>query len=242
MQYPNGHTVTMQYDGDGQMTGVTDWLGNTTQFQYDHAEEPRVRMHASPIDLAAGRRYDHDLGLRRGRPDPHIQARDAIRKPVCHASTTPARATGGSRASTSTGLGDPDHSYAYGIQARLGSYDGAPVTFDSRNNVTRLPDGSTLSYDAGDQLTSGLCGGLHRLLHLRRRRPADRLVVGRTIAELRLERRRRSVVVHRPTARPPRYTVNGDGQRVSSSRRRSLALVRVGYGAASTAVRHRCLV
>ena len=25
----------MQYDGDGQMTGVTDWLGNTTHFHYD---------------------------------------------------------------------------------------------------------------------------------------------------------------------------------------------------------------
>ena len=60
----------------------------------------------------------------------------------------------------STGLGDPDHAYSYGIQARLGSYDGSPVTFDSRSNVTRLPDGSSLSYDAGDQLTSLLRGGL----------------------------------------------------------------------------------
>ena len=30
----------MQYDGNGQMTGVTDWLGNTTQFQYDGAARP----------------------------------------------------------------------------------------------------------------------------------------------------------------------------------------------------------
>ena len=36
----------MQYDGNGQMTGVSDWLGNTSQFQYDSREgwpevEPR---------------------------------------------------------------------------------------------------------------------------------------------------------------------------------------------------------
>ncbi len=35
LTYPNGRTVTDHYDDAGQLSKVTDWLGNTTQFSYD---------------------------------------------------------------------------------------------------------------------------------------------------------------------------------------------------------------
>ncbi len=154
MQYPNGHTVTMQYDANGQMTGVTDWLGNTTQFQYDGAGR-RVKLTAVQVTLDP--RKTTTWGYDAANQIIHIKHRDANGVPYATFDYT--RAVDG-RITTvqSTGLGDPSHTYGYDIQARLGSYDGSLVGFDSRNNVTRLPDGSTLNYDAADQLTSMQAG------------------------------------------------------------------------------------
>ena len=141
----------MQYDANGQMTGETDWLGNTTHFHYDGAGN----LTASHVVGGKTTTWTYDAANRKAQ---YVhQSEDG----VTNASFDYTRAADGRITSVhSTGLGDPDHSYSYGIQARLGSYDASPVTFDSRSNVTRLPDGSSLSYDAGDQLTSMLGGGL----------------------------------------------------------------------------------
>jgi len=156
LQYANGHTVTTQYDGNGQMTRATDWLGNTTKFQYDDAARLiGLKVYDATKTYTVGDTAVYNTSLYRNAANQiiHIQARDAYGNAVASFDYT--RAPDGAITSAeSTGLGDPHHAYDYDLRARLGSYDGSPVTFDSRNNVTRLPDGSTLSYDAADQLTS----------------------------------------------------------------------------------------
>ena len=154
MQYPNGHTVTMQYDGNGQMTGVTDWLGNTTTFQYaDDASLLGLKVYDANKAYTVGDTAIYNTSLFRNAANQiiHIRARDVYGNAVASFDYT--RAADGRITSVhTTGLGQPDQSYGYDAKGRLGSENGNLVSFDSRNNVTRLPDGSTLDYDAADQL------------------------------------------------------------------------------------------
>ena len=212
LKYPNGHTVTMQYDGNGQMTGVTDWLGNTTQFQYDQAGRPH-RMLKIRVGFPAG--ATTTWGFDSANQLLHIQVRDAYGNSAASFDYT--RASDGRITSVhSTGLGDSDHSYGYGIQARLGSYDGAQVSFDSRNNVTHLSDGSDLTYDAADQLTSVQGSGLLTPFTY----DADGQRTGSSSAASSLSfawSGAGDLTSFSDNGTTTSYTTNGDGQRTSSS-------------------------
>ena len=200
--YPNGHTVTMQYDGNGQMTGETDWLGNTTHFHYDGAGN----LTASHVVGGKTTTWTYDAANR----NVHYvhQSEDG----VTNASFDYTRAADGRITSVhSTGLGDPDHSYSYGIQARLGSYDASPVTFDSRSNVTRLPDGSSLTLRRRRPAHVHARGWPRVDLQLRRRRPADRVVECRLGTELRVERSPAICPRSRQTGRPRRTRTTATG-------------------------------
>ena len=156
LQYPNGHTVTMQYDGNGQMTGVTDWLGNTSQFQYDSAGWP-VKWSLSRPDSTAGKTttWAYDAANRKV----HAVHHGADGSP--YASFDYTRAVDGRiTAVHTTGLGQADQSYGYDAKGRLGAENANLLSFDSRDNLTHLPNGSDLHYDAADQLTSMLGGGV----------------------------------------------------------------------------------
>src|SRR5262249_26045238 len=112
IQYPNGHTVTMEYDGNGQMTGVTDWLGKATKFHYDGAGN---RTSSSVND-------GNTTNWLFGADDRilHITDRDA--NGVTYASFDYTRAVDGRITSVhTTGLGQTDQSYGYDAKGRLGS-------------------------------------------------------------------------------------------------------------------------
>ncbi len=151
LQYPNGHTVAMQYDANGQMTAVTDWLGHTTQLSYDGAGNEI----ASHVVGGKTTTWAYDAANRKVHGVHHGE------NGIAYASFDYTRAVDGRiTAVDSTGLSSGPQSYSYDGNGRLGAENATPVSFDSRNNVTGLPDGSTLSYDAADQLVSRLAGGL----------------------------------------------------------------------------------
>ena len=197
LQYPNGHTVTMQYDANGQMTCVTDWLGNTTQFQYDAARDEDMASSVRLVETVHRRVKTTTWGYDAAGQTVHITCGTPTETPYATFDYTRAR-DGRITAVDSTGSADPPQTYAYDADGRLGSENANPVTFDSRDNVTGLPDGSTLSYDAADQLMSSTGGrALHRPSRYNADGRADQRVVSRLALSYGVERRRRSDVVHR---------------------------------------------
>jgi YD repeat-containing protein len=206
LQYPNGHTVTRQYDGDGQMSGVTDWLGNTVKFQYDKAGNLTRRS------VNGGNNTNWAFG-----------ADDRILHIIHDSNGTPyatfdyKRAADGRITSVhTTGLGQPDQSYTYDAKTRLGSENTNLLSFDSRDNITRLADGSTLSYDAADQLVSSQAGGLLTSYKVN----GDGERTGSSSAAQSLSygwNGAGDLTSFADNGTTTTYTVNGDGQRVSSS-------------------------
>ena len=200
----------MQYDGDGQMTGVTDWLGNTTQFQYD----------------SGGKVYDSSKTYTDGdttvrtRPVPdaanqilHITNRDANGISVRHLRLHPRRGRADHRGSQHRS-GPARQSYSYDAKGRLGSENGHRLTFDSRNNLPRSSPTDqrsattrrdqpvsmamrtdphrSFTYDANGQRTSSSSADSRPRLRLGRCRRPDLVSAGGTTAT---------------------YTSNGDGLR-----------------------------
>lgn len=218
LQYPNGHTVTMQYDANGRMTSVKDWLGNTSQFDYDAAGRlSGSRVYDPTKSYTAGDTAVYNTSLQRnaGGQVIHIQVKDAFGNATAGIDYT--RAPDGRITSVdSTGLGDPHHAYTYDANGRLASYDGSPVAFDSRDNVTQLPDGSTLNYDAADQITSMQTLGLSSTFSYDadgRRIASGSAASGRTFGW----NAAGDLTSFTDNGTTTTYTVNGDGQRMSSS-------------------------
>jgi YD repeat-containing protein len=219
LQYPNGHTVTMQYDGNGQMTSVTDWLGNTTQIHYaDDRYLLGLRVYDANKTYTAGDTAVYNTTLSRNAAGQiiHITAQDALGNAVASLDYT--RAIDGRITSVqSTGLGDPHHAYDYDSNARLTSYDGAHVAFDSRNNVTTLPNGASLSYDGADQLTAMQTPGDSSTFTYDAdgRRTSKSSAVGGPSYMWRDDGDLAAISDRSGTTTT--YTTNGDGQRMTSS-------------------------
>jgi RHS repeat-associated protein len=145
--YPNGHTVAADYDASGRLTAITDWLGHTTTFSYD--ADGQLARTGYPTSPSTTDQYEYDpagqlTGLSLG------EAGGAA--PQLGYGYT----SGGELAGiTSTGLpGDATQSYEYDDAGRLAKEGLQQLAYDLAGNVTKLPTGVQLSYDAAGQLTT----------------------------------------------------------------------------------------
>src|SRR5262249_33659225 len=115
----------------------------------------------------------------------------------------------------STGLGQSDQSYSYDTNGHLGTENANSLIWSPRSNVTQLADGSTLSYDAANELVSRQAGPIetHYSFNDDGERtgatsPVDTQSYGWNGAG--------DLPSFTDNGTTTSYTVNGDGQRVSS--------------------------
>ena len=205
----------MQYDGNGQMTGVTDWLGNTTQFQYDTREAGRPKVDDSVVRPTPSVTDRYDVGVRNAaEPDPPHHGSGRVRKPARDARLHPRERR-------------PDHQRPLDWARRPGPlvflwHPGKAWFVRRLSGHLRLteqrhapPDGSTLSYDAGDQLTSMQCGQPPATFSY----DADGRRTGSSTAASWLSygwNAAGDLTSFTANGSTTTYTINGDGQRVSS--------------------------
>lgn len=158
--YPNGKTVERTYNGDDQLTGVTDWNDNTTSFSYDADGDLTSMVYPNGFSEAGSYRLDDTVSelsdaTSKATLADYVYARDP------DASLASATATG-----TAAG---PSETYGYDDLGQLDQYPTAApggasggYAYDADGDLTATPDGSTLTYDAADELTkfAGPGGGV----------------------------------------------------------------------------------
>nr|MDQ5807335.1 hypothetical protein [Actinomycetota bacterium] len=145
LTYPNGEDVTTAYDAGGRATSVTDWLGNTTAFEYD-GDSNLVRK-AFPTTTATADEYAYDA-----------------ERQLTHATLGQSGGTlaqldytygpgGEVSAIANAGLpGGAGETYEYGLAGRLSKDGLADLAYDLAGNATKLRGKSALTYDAAGQL------------------------------------------------------------------------------------------
>lgn len=57
-------------------------------------------------------------------------------------------------AETSTGLSIPKQTYSYNKLSQVSGVNGATIGYDTAGNLTRVPGGAELAYNADDEVTS----------------------------------------------------------------------------------------
>lgn len=143
--YPNGRTVNRGHDATGRFDSVTDWLGNTTRFGYD--ANSNLVSEAFGNGTTATSTYDNSdrlTGIAHAGP------------PGALAGFGYTRTASGLLASTdSSGVAQPDESYAYTQLDELAAVSTSAGTktlsYDPAGNITRLLSGASQTYDAGSQ-------------------------------------------------------------------------------------------
>ena len=140
-------TVTYGYGTAGEMTSVTDWLGHTTAFSFDHGGY--LTTTAFPNADTATESYD-TTGAVSG----------VSLAPSAHPATTLATITYTRNATeqvtkeADTGDLSVTRSYGYDQSARLSTTGTHAVGYDARTDLTTLPNGATATYyDAGDLIS-----------------------------------------------------------------------------------------
>jgi RHS repeat-associated protein len=149
MQYPNGHSVSYQYDAAGRMTQLTDWVSGTAMtFGYD--TDGDLTTQTNPNGTSVSQTYDRDDRLT-GITD----SAGSTTMASFQYSLTPG---GANQATTTTGTPQVNQTYGYDARDELhtvtGGSDAGTYTFDAENRLTGLPNGATLAYDDSDQLQS----------------------------------------------------------------------------------------
>jgi RHS repeat-associated protein len=141
LTYPNGKNVTRAYDGDGSLTGVTDWLGGASTFGYDGGGRLATLTAPNGVTSTIG----HDAPGR------------TTGITVANGGTTLAGladtwdAAGQLSGETSAGLG-PDRGFGYDPDGRLTTDTGTTYAYDNAGQLTSNA-GTTQAYDAAGQLT-----------------------------------------------------------------------------------------
>jgi RHS repeat-associated protein len=144
LTYPSGNTVNRSYDGAGQLTAVTDWLGNTTRFGYD--ANGNLATEAYPNGVQAVSAYNNANQLT------SITDKTASATLASFAYTRDNK--GQLTATAETGAVQGTHDYSYTQLSQLASENTAPYSYDTAGNLTKLANGTTQSFNAGDELTT----------------------------------------------------------------------------------------
>lgn len=144
LTYPSGKTVTRAYDAAGRMTAVQDWLGHTTSFGYDPDSNVTAERYANGVQASSG--YDNA---------DRITSIADTRAGATLASFGYTRDNLGQvTSSTPTGVGASTESYSYTALNQLTSVNGSPYAYDHADNLVQLANGTTQTYDAGNELLS----------------------------------------------------------------------------------------
>jgi RHS repeat-associated protein len=144
LTYPNGKSVTRVFNGASQLTGVTDWLGHTTRFSYDPTGN--LTRQAYPNGVTASSTFDN--------ADQLTSITDKS------GATTLASFSYGydnsgliTSATPSAAFGGPQ-TYTYTPLSQLASSNSGAFTYDAAGNLTGLVNGTTQTFNVGDELTS----------------------------------------------------------------------------------------
>jgi RHS repeat-associated protein len=141
--YPNGKTVTRTYDTAGHPASVTDWLGNTTTLGLD-ADGNLIRE-AYPNGVTATGVFDAAGQL--------SSITDTKAGSTLASFAYTRDANGQVASSTPTRVPGTAESYSYTQLNQLGAVNTKPYAYDAGDNLTKLADGTTQSFDDASQLT-----------------------------------------------------------------------------------------
>jgi RHS repeat-associated protein len=144
LTYPGSHEVARGYDDAGRLTSVRDWLNNTTAFAYD--PNGNLLTETYPNDIVAAFGYN--------RADQNLAIEHVLNQSSLFTLTYTRENLGQLASSSSTGLPGSDESYGYSSLNQLNAVNSASYSYDAADNLTATPSGSTLAYDAANQLTS----------------------------------------------------------------------------------------
>lgn len=129
IDYPGGTEVTQTFDAAGRMTGVGDWLGNTTHFRYDASSN--LVQETFPAGNVDAFEFDGNSSM--------TDIQDSFGgKPVASFAYT-RNGDGQVTGAAQTGTGQTDQKYTYDQNGRLASENGSPYLYDSRDNPMTLP-------------------------------------------------------------------------------------------------------
>jgi RHS repeat-associated protein len=156
--YPNGKTVTRGYDPDDQLTSTSDWNNNTTTFAYD--PDGNLVKTAYPNGVTENGTFRPDDSMSElADTDGSSTLADYAYTRDPNTAITQATATGSTAG--------PNESYGYNDLDQLSQYttsaagvSSGTLTYDADGNLTGLPGGTTLSYDAADELTATSAPGM----------------------------------------------------------------------------------
>jgi RHS repeat-associated protein len=145
LTYPNFKTVSRSYDSANRLIGITDWLGHTTSFTPD--PDSNVAKIAYPNGITSTSVFD---------------AADQLSSITDTNSTTTVASFGYTRdnngqlkSETPTGNGQGgSQTYSYNQLNRLTTVNTSSYGYNSADDLTRLTNGATLSYDAADEVTN----------------------------------------------------------------------------------------
>jgi RHS repeat-associated protein len=149
--YPGSRTVQYSYDPAGQMTGVTDWNAHTTLFGWTADGQVHTRSDPNGVMSTIG----HDPAGQRTSID--ISRGGAALANYGYQYDSAGQLT------QDSGIGGVQHAYTFTPAAQLNqvttTVPGGTSTTDAYSvtpggQLTGLPDGSTLQYNAAGQLSS----------------------------------------------------------------------------------------
>jgi RHS repeat-associated protein len=144
LTYPNGKTVTRSYDPAGQLASVTDWLGNTTSFGHDPDSNLTTEAYPNGVKTAASfDKTDQVTSITDTNGATNLASFSYTRDNLGQVtSDTPAGATGTAQ------------TYGYTSLNQLASLNKSPYGYDNADNLVKLADGTTQTFDAANELTS----------------------------------------------------------------------------------------
>ncbi len=145
LTYPNGESISREFDEAGRLESVTDWLGHTTTFSYD----PDSNLEAIAFPGGAGNvdEYTYD------QTDHMSEAKFA--KGALASLSYIREKVGQVEEEVRKGLPGPEKTlYGYDENNRLTSAGAANYEYDPADNLTKAP-GTTNKYDPAGQLETG---------------------------------------------------------------------------------------
>ncbi|MDQ1743462.1 MAG: hypothetical protein QOE23_1801, partial [Pseudonocardiales bacterium] len=144
LTYPSGQTVAKTYDGASQLTSLTDWLGKTFNFGYD--PNGNTTSQADPNGVTASSTYND--------ADQLTAMIDKTATATLASFSYTRNSLGQLASATTTGVPGSPETYGYSALNQLSSVNASPYGYDHADNLIKLADGTTQTFNAANQLTT----------------------------------------------------------------------------------------
>jgi RHS repeat-associated protein len=144
LTYPNGKTVTRGYDAANRLTTVTDWLGHTTRITPDANGNTTSTTYGNGV--VAGQTFNA--------ADQLTNITDTIGGSTLASFAYTRDNNGQLTATTPTGVTQGNETYSYTKLNQLASLNGSAYGYDAADNITKLANGATLTYDIANEAIS----------------------------------------------------------------------------------------